>query len=562
MRTTTLISIICYLICSQLSLGQDKIPDSLTNKSFEELKTLFFENISNDSLSLTYSDTYLDKAKKTNDSLKIAWGYLLASYINNFEDAIKYSDSIIILTQDTNDFDFPALGYMNKGYHYYNHGDESTALDLYMKAYEYAKINNNQSQQIEIKQFIGGLKFYFGDYKEALKIFKEQLEFIKKQPKFKEEYYEDYIIVLDDLARTYLRGQQADSALIFINEGLATTQIDMENDMYRRMLLTSGSSYFLLDQYDRALDSLNKLMPNIKNDLSLCNCLYYRAKIYEAKHDTISAIRDFKMIDSIYRKSKISFIELRNVYKSLFNYYVHQDNETEQLKSIKQLILVDSLLDQEFEYSLDKITKDFDLPELKDEKQKLENKLNDNVRKNKRNYILISLVLIISILLALRFYYIQRKYKNRYNSIMDSQIPLTEKLVESTECKKALDNIPEHVIQELLLKLKAFERDKKFLNNDLTLNRLSKQLGTNSTYLSKIINFYKEKSFSNYLNTLRINFAIQELKENKTLRNYTISAIAQEMGYNTSESFSKAFYKEKGLYPSYFIKELKKDKAV
>ncbi len=33
-------------------------------------------------------------------------------------------------------------------------------------------------------------------------------------------------------------------------------------------------------------------------------------------------------------------------------------------------------------------------------------------------------------------------------------------------------------------------------------------------------------------------------------------AIAEEAGFNTAESFSKAFFKKTGIKPSYFIKEL------
>jgi len=40
---------------------------------------------------------------------------------------------------------------------------------------------------------------------------------------------------------------------------------------------------------------------------------------------------------------------------------------------------------------------------------------------------------------------------------------------------------------------------------------------------------------------------------------YTIKALASESGFNTTEAFSKSFYKKTGIYPSYFIKELKKN---
>ncbi len=114
------------------------------------------------------------------------------------------------------------------------------------------------------------------------------------------------------------------------------------------------------------------------------------------------------------------------------------------------------------------------------------------------------------------------------------------------------------MINEVLLKLDLFEKNKAFLEKGITLNSISKDLDTNSSYLSKIINHYKDQSFSNYLNNLRIRYAIYELKNNSRFRNYTVNAIAQEVGFNTAESFSKSFFKEKGIYPSYFIKELNK----
>ncbi len=34
------------------------------------------------------------------------------------------------------------------------------------------------------------------------------------------------------------------------------------------------------------------------------------------------------------------------------------------------------------------------------------------------------------------------------------------------------------------------------------------------------------------------------------------------MGFNTTDAFSKAFYKQNGIHPSYFIKELEKQKKI
>jgi AraC-like DNA-binding protein len=54
---------------------------------------------------------------------------------------------------------------------------------------------------------------------------------------------------------------------------------------------------------------------------------------------------------------------------------------------------------------------------------------------------------------------------------------------------------------------------------------------------------------------------IEELKVNSKFRRYTIRAIANEIGFNTTEAFSKSFYKTTGIYPSFFMKQLEKQES-
>ncbi|WP_416337329.1 helix-turn-helix domain-containing protein [Galbibacter sp. EGI 63066] len=84
------------------------------------------------------------------------------------------------------------------------------------------------------------------------------------------------------------------------------------------------------------------------------------------------------------------------------------------------------------------------------------------------------------------------------------------------------------------------------------MNSLAKELNTNSTYLSKVINNSKQINFSNYINNLRIEYAIEKLTGSEQFRAYTIQAIAEESGFGTAQSFSSSF----------FIKQLKKEKEL
>ena len=58
------------------------------------------------------------------------------------------------------------------------------------------------------------------------------------------------------------------------------------------------------------------------------------------------------------------------------------------------------------------------------------------------------------------------------------------------------------------------------------------------------------------MNELRVEYAIEKLKNEPNFKKYTIQAIAEEVGFNTAQSFSTAFYKNTGIKASYFMKNV------
>ncbi|RNL88878.1 AraC family transcriptional regulator, partial [Sinomicrobium pectinilyticum] len=117
--------------------------------------------------------------------------------------------------------------------------------------------------------------------------------------------------------------------------------------------------------------------------------------------------------------------------------------------------------------------------------------------------------------------------------------------------------VPQEIFKNIEAGLEIFERKQRFTNPDISLKSLADELNTNSTYLSKVINTTKDMNFSQYLHHIRIKRIVERLKNEEKLRQYAVEAIAQEAGYKTAQSFTRAFYKETGIYPSYFLKRLK-----
>ncbi|WGH77097.1 helix-turn-helix domain-containing protein [Tenacibaculum tangerinum] len=87
-------------------------------------------------------------------------------------------------------------------------------------------------------------------------------------------------------------------------------------------------------------------------------------------------------------------------------------------------------------------------------------------------------------------------------------------------------------------------------------------MGTNTTYLSKGIKEWKQMSFSEYTNELRINYIISRLSEERKIRAYTTQAIGEIGGYKNAKSFIRIFKNYTGITPYQFIEKISKENSI
>ncbi len=98
---------------------------------------------------------------------------------------------------------------------------------------------------------------------------------------------------------------------------------------------------------------------------------------------------------------------------------------------------------------------------------------------------------------------------------------------------------------------KAVEGDKIFLDPEMNLQILASKINTNTKYLSRYINQVHNKSFTNYINELRVDEA-KKLMLTEDTRNYTLETIASMCGFNSKSAFNTAFKKVVNQTPSEF----------
>lgn len=102
------------------------------------------------------------------------------------------------------------------------------------------------------------------------------------------------------------------------------------------------------------------------------------------------------------------------------------------------------------------------------------------------------------------------------------------------------------------------ETEELYLNHTLSIKDLATRIGTNRTYLSDYFVHVIHTSFYDYINGLRI-----EKKGAPLLAEhpeYTMERIATESGFQSVSTFRRAFFKQKGVTPSEFRKQLNNNK--
>ncbi|WP_271784830.1 AraC family transcriptional regulator [Aquimarina algiphila] len=561
--TSLWIRMVCVFMIfgAHITTAQDKdfvIPDSLKGLDYDRLYQTYLKTWPDTLTSKIYLNTFLKKAVKEDNTIKIAEAYGLLSYY-----AIEESEKITLLDRSIKlsrglDYDITIRGYSFKGGYYVNKGNHTLALDSYLKLLAIAEKVQNTKFIYITKHNIACIKTEIGKHEEALSLFKEYYEYIKTKSSFDTLQYLKSII---PLAESYRYNNSLDSTSAFHSKAIKYSQKSRyhHDRFYGKILINEGINLFFKEKFDGASDSIIKGISLIdknhpENRKSYVLGEFYLGKLQLLQQDIISARAHFLTMDSIVQQEKITPSEVREGYEFLINFYKVNEKKEEQLESINKLLQFDSIINQKTSFVSSRLFKEFDTPLLLKEKETLIEELKGNNKNLNLLVIFLSSLATITIVFLYRQYKKRKTYQQKFEQLIDQGRSKPRKNLK--EKPQADIGVANDIITEILNKLDVFETNKHFLKKNISTTSLAKDIKTNTKYLSKVINHHKHKNFTNYINDLRIDYAVAQLKENKTLKNYTIQGIAEEVGFNTAESFSSAFKKSTGIKTSYFIKRL------
>ncbi len=126
--------------------------------------------------------------------------------------------------------------------------------------------------------------------------------------------------------------------------------------------------------------------------------------------------------------------------------------------------------------------------------------------------------------------------------IEQSATPQVNKLSEKT--KKYHSQLQELMLEERL-----------YLDPDLSLKKLARQLDISGGYLSQVINQYESKNFFEFINTFRVD-EVKRKMASSDFDHLNLLGIAYDSGFKSKSTFNLAFKKISGKTPSQFKKAL------
>jgi len=560
--------IFLLLSCCALYYSQDKL-NNLNGFSYQELQNKFYDTKTNDvEEKKSIAKYYLKKAKFEKKKEQIAEGYVMLHFDETFPNALKYLDSLQFLTKASKENYYPARTYLLKGNLYFKYDNYQAALNNYILGLEYAKKKKNKRQIAMADLGIAYLNNYIGKHGETVKTLKYYL------------YNADYLNAGElnsiklNLADAFIEINKTDSAKILIQEGLQFSKKTNDTFGYYQNLGMLGYYNLKLKKYQSAVNNLLNCQKyffsqSYQSKRSQTYTLLNLGKSYAGLGEKEKAIKSFATIDSIVNKTNFIFPELRDVYTYLIDYYKENKDREKQLYYVDRFLKVDNELDSRFRYISRELPRRYDTPKLLQEKEIINSEL-----KKRKFFLYVSIcILIVIIILFINFYFKHKKTVIKYKQIAQDLIHSIEKKNRTLiETKKTVSNISieieneskankiisEDIASSILKELGIFETKELFLKKGITLSSLAKQIKTNTTYLSDVINTHKGRNFATYLNDLRIDYALDRLVKDKKFRSYKLVVIAEELGYNNEQAFAIAFKRKTGTTLSIYIKEIEK----
>ena len=483
----------------------------------------------------------------------------------------------------------PSLTLKVKGDACYEAGRYSDALEFYTKALESAKNEKNDQMYYVCLGNIGNIYASMNDIKRALHYYTTGYEAAKQANDIDRQWG-----FTTNIVAAYCMIHEADNAKAFFDVQM---KIPYKDTKIKRYYFLNNQAYIAMaENNSRMAEYYFKKVMAFAQERQL-HTMYYvgplveLGKIYLQGKNSREAIECLETArDSVFRMENKD--RLVSIYQAMSEAYRMSGNaDSAEAYRRRYLAMSDSIFNiSQFNLANGKL---FEY-ENKENKARIDSLTS-------QNYIQLFVILVFVVFaLAVTLLYValRRKTRNlqeaqkmlvskneelmasdshsrqllkRYVEAMDKQKIQTGTEIPDKGMMQDADNgtesIEEHEDQRTGLGLNEELRNRLLnsittiledvsviSNSDFNLSMLAEKAGSNTKYVSSIINDVYGKNFKTVLNEYRIREACRRLTDKDHYGNMTIQAIYEELGYNSAASFIQAFKKVNGMTPSVYQK--------
>ncbi|AXG68454.1 helix-turn-helix domain protein [Kordia sp. SMS9] len=550
-----------FFLCCYCGHAQQ---DSLQKLTYKDLKSTYWSlRNKNPKKAKRYATAALEKAiTEQNDMQKnIAFVFLsdIDNILGNYETALKNIKTVIHYADFKKNETLKIYALKVQSSIYRNIGNYDKALKINIQLNTIAKASNNILLEIDSKHDIGLMKNEIGVYEDAILYFLENLEAINTLPEKKRTSRHTKTIIA--LAATYVN-TDLEKGILYTNKVKEIAEKNNDQITLGYYFMFKGKIVFKQKLYEEALELFNSsenVFRTLAYERNLFTVYRYKAKCHYELQQFEQAISTALKAKKIKDKKQFRHIELLDLHWLLVDSY----KKVNLLERAEEHYKIARELSKKND-----VTKTNIYTTLKD-KYDIENfksqiKILTSTSKKEQLYRKILFYTGITLftfllLFMIRFYQQKKRNKEKFANLLAHIKKLEDdtKKIEVKSAKKDIEQkVPDIKVLQILKALDKFEAKKEYLNPKTSLATVAKKLNTNTKYLSNTINEYKKQTFINYITSLRVNYALQRIKNDKVFRSYSIKGMAEELGFKSQGPFARAFKKQTGIYPSYFIKNI------
>jgi len=461
--------------------------------------------------------------------------------INNFKEALD-------LSYELNDMDYVAKMSNNIGTLYKVLGQFNKSLKYNLKSLELKEENHDTIGIVNSLVNIGNLYYQLNKFEEGIEISKKGIELAKTISSNKLSLFYNIIGTLETELGNY------ENAIIYLDESL---KINIQNnDEFRisNSYQNLANVYVELKDFEAAMSYYDKTLDlklKLKDQKGIPKTEMAIGILAYEMGDFLLGIKHLENARNYYEKTGQSF-ELKSIYDFLAKSYsaINQNKNAYHFLSQSYMIR-DSLYSIESKAIIEELETQYETnkKDLLIKKQEVEL---SKVRAAIRFYIILGIILIIGTTIIILL--ISKKQRiNKKLAEKNFEIASATRHKGHPKSKKHITEKQQKIYKVLADKMNT---DLLYTDINLTIESLAKEIGTNRTELSELINLIEKKNYPAYINELRIKHAVLLMTE--TNQKFSLGGVAKESGFKSESNFYKQFKLITGLKPIEYLKQQEK----